>query len=147
MSDLRLALHALVEHPPAAPPSIDELAARGAGFTRRRRVQRATAGALAGLCALAGVATASLESSTPGVTVAADGPASAGYIAEHPGGYVATGTWQLTIRRQGQVIVLASTTSPACADSGMIQPGDEVRGLISGPESSLRVGESFACPR
>lgn len=83
----------------------------------------------------------------PGVTLATGGPTSAGYIAEEPGGYVAAGTWQLAITRGGQVIELSSTTNDHCGRTGVIRPGDEVRGSITGRGSTLRVGERFTCPR
>jgi hypothetical protein len=74
------------------------------------------------------------------------GRASAGYIAEHPGGYVAEGTWSLTIRRRGQLIELNSAASDHCGRTGLILPGDKVLGSITGLGSTLRVGEKFSCP-
>lgn len=146
MPELRQALSVLVEHPPATPTPVEQLVARGARFTRRRRLLRvAAAVAFVGVLSAAGVAV-SRQSSAPNHIVAAGGSMSAGYIAEQSGGYVATGTWRLTITRANEVIELASPSSPPCGPTGTIQAGDEVRGSILGPNSSLRVGESFTCP-
>jgi hypothetical protein len=81
-----------------------------------------------------------------GVDLAAGGAITAGYIAERPGGYVAAGAWRITITRAGQVIELSSTTNDYCGRTAVILPGDEVRGSIVGPGSTLRVGERFTCP-
>lgn len=146
MTELRQALYALVEHPPAPPTPVELLLTRGERFKRRRRVLRALAVvAFLGVSSVTGLAIAR-QSSAPELIVAAEGSTSAGYIAEEPGGYVATGTWRLTITRGGEVIELASPSSPSCAAIGTIQAGDEVRGSITGPNSSLRVGEKFSCP-
>lgn len=146
MPELREALTVLVEHPPATPPPMDEVVARGDRFTRRRRLRRvATAVALVGVSSLVGVAI-SRPSPAPNVMVAAGGSSSAGYIARQSGGYIATRTWRLTITRGNEVIELASPLSPTCGATGTIQAGDEVRGSITGPDSSLRAGESFTCP-
>lgn len=146
MTELRQALHALVEHPPAPPPPVELLVARGTRVKRRRRLLRlAAALAFVGVSSVAGVAV-SRQTSAPELVVAAGGSTSAGYIAEQPGGYVATGTWRLTITRGNEVIELASPSSPSCGATGIIQAGDEVRGSVIGPDSSLRVGERFSCP-
>ena len=146
MSELRQALSVLVEHPPATPLPVEEVVARGARFTQRRRLLRvAAAVALVGVSSVGGVAV-SRHSSAPGQIVAAGKSTSAGYIAQQPGGYVATGTWRLTITRGDDVIELVSPTSSPCGATGTIQAGDEVRGSITGPDSSLRVGERFTCP-
>lgn len=146
MSELRRSLHALVEHPPARPAGMEVVVARAARITRRRRAMQGAAGvALVALAAGAGI-TLARQDREPGMTLAADGPKIAGYIAERPGGYVATGSWRLTITRRDQVIELDSGSSDACGITGVIQPGDEVRGAITGPESTLRVGEKFTCP-
>src|SRR5688572_6369122 len=114
MPGLRQALSALVEHPPATPTPVELVVARGARFTRRRRLLRvAAAVAFVGLSSVAGVAV-SRRSSPPNVMVALGGNTSAGYIARRPGGYIATGTWRLTITRANEVIELASPTSPPC---------------------------------
>ena len=146
MPELRQALYALVEHPPTTPPPVEHLVARGARFKRRRRLVRVLAVvAFIGASSVAGVAV-SRQSSARELIVAAEGSTSAGYIAEQSGGYVATGTWRLTITRGNEVIELASPSSPPCGATGTIKAGDEVRGSITGPNSSLRVGERFACP-
>jgi hypothetical protein len=44
------------------------------------------------------------------------------------------------------VTELSSTKSEPCGRIGIIQPGDEVRGSISGQGATLRVGETFSCP-
>ena len=146
MAELRESLHALVERPPAAPAGIEIVAARGARFRRHRRARQAAAGlALAAVVSVAGVGVAR-QDSEDSVDLAAGGRATAGYIAERPGGYVASGTWSITITRAGQVIELTSTTSDYCGRTGVILPGDEVRGSITGRGSTLRVGERFTCP-
>lgn len=146
MADLRQSLQALVEHPPAAPAAVEVVAARAAGFERRRRTTYGAIGlAIVVVASVAGLGTPRQESD-PGVNLASEGPESAGYIAEQPGGYVATGTWRLTITRGGQVIDLDSTSNDSCGRTGLILPGDEVRGSITGPNSTLRVGEGFTCP-
>jgi hypothetical protein len=125
------------------------VAARGARFTRRRRRVRGAALVAASLVAVssaAGLAFLRQGSAPAEVVLAGDGPRSAGYVAEQPGGYVATGTWQLTITREDEVIELRSPSSQACGRTGTIQPSDEVRGSITEPGSSLRVGERFTCP-
>lgn len=145
MSELRHALSVLVEHPPATPVPVEQLVARGARFARRRRLQRvAGAAAFLAVSSVAGVAL--LQSPAPNHMVIAGGSPSAGYIAQQPGGYIATGTWRLTITRANEVIELASPSSPSCGATGIIQAGDEVRGSIIGPNSSLRAGEAFTCP-
>jgi hypothetical protein len=145
MAELRHSLRALVERPPAAPVAIAVVAARAAGFERRRRALYGSVGlALVAITSAAGLGVA-LQGSESGVNLASAGPNSAGYIAERPGGYVATGTWQLTITRGGQVTKLDSTSHPHCGRTGLILPGDEVRGSITGPNSALRVGERFTC--
>ncbi len=146
MPELREALYVLVEHPPATPTPVELLVARGDGFKRRRRLLRVLAAvAFVGVPCAAGVAVWQ-QSSAPELIVAAEGSTSAGYIAEQSGGYVATGTWRLTITRGNEVIELASPSSPPCGATGTIQAGDEVRGSITGPNSSLRAGERFSCP-
>ena len=146
MAELRQSLYALVEHPPATPVSVEVVAARGERFGRRRRVLRGAVGlALVAVAAAAGIGVA-LQGSERGVVLATEGATSAGYVAEQPGGYIAAGTWQLTITRDGQVTELSSTTSDYCGAIGVIQPGDEVRGSITGGGSTLRAGEKFACP-
>ena len=146
MAELRQSLYALVERPPARPPAVEIVAARGAAFARRRRVLRGAAClALVAVASAAGVGIIR-QRSEPGVMLAAEGGTSAGYVAEEPGGYLAGGTWQLTITRGGQVIELSSTTHDHCGRTGVIRPGDEVRGSITGPGSTLRVGEKFTCP-
>lgn len=146
MAELRQSLHALVERPPAAPAPIELVAARAAGFERRRRAMYGAIGfALVAVASVTGVGVA-LQESESGVNVASTGPNSAGYIAERPGGYVATGTWRLTITRGAQVIELDSTSNDHCGRPGLILPGDKVRGSITGPDSTLRVGERFTCP-
>lgn len=147
MNELRHSLHALVEHPPARPAGVEVVAARAARITRRRRAFQGAAGlALMAIVSGAGLRLAG-QGAEPGMRVATDGPRTAGYIAEQPGGYLATGTWSLTITRRGQVIELTSASSDDCGPIGVIQPGDEVRGTIAGRGSELRVGEKFSCPR
>jgi hypothetical protein len=87
------------------------------------------------------------QRSEPAVMLATEGRTSAGYVAEAAGGYVAVGTWSLTITRGGEVIELSSSSSDDCGPTGIIRPGDKVRGSISGAGSSLRAGEKFACTR
>ena len=146
MADLRLSLNALVEHPPSTPVPMEVVAARGARFGRRRRVLRGAVG----LALVAGVSGVGLgvarQDSGTGLQVATEGATTAGYVAEQPGGYLAAGTWHVTITRDGQVTELSSTTSDYCGPIGVIQPGDEVRGSITGRGSTLGAGEKFACP-
>jgi hypothetical protein len=146
MAELRQALQTLVEHPPAPPVAVEVVAARGAHFHRRRRVLRSVTGlALVAFASAVGLGIARQDVDRS-LGLAAEGPRTAGYIAEKPGGYVATGIWRVTITREGQVIELSSTTSEPCGRIGIIQPGDEVRGSISGQGATLRVGEIFSCP-
>jgi hypothetical protein len=147
MAELRQSLYALVDRPPARPVPVEVVAARGARFTRRRRVWRTGIGvALVAVVVSAVGLGVSRQGSESGVVLDTDGSASAGYVAEQPGGYLAAGTWRLTITRDGQVIELSSTSSDHCGPTGVIRPGDEVRGSITGLGSSLRVGERFSCP-
>ena len=146
MADLRESLNTLVDHPPVAPVGVEVVAARAARFVRRRRVL----GSAVGLAVIAVVSATSLlatrQDAEPAVFLATHGATSAGYVAEQPGGYVASGAWHLTITRGEQIIELSSTSSHHCGWIGVIQPGDAVRGSISGPDSTLRVGEHAACP-
>ena len=99
MAELRQSLYAVVEHPPARPVSMEVVAARAARFSRRRRALYGTFGvALVAVASAAGLAVAT-QGSDRGVVLATSGPRSAGYTAERPGGYVADGTWSLTIAR------------------------------------------------
>ncbi|MGQ0431853.1 MAG: hypothetical protein ACT452_05535 [Microthrixaceae bacterium] len=146
MADLRRSLYALVDHPPALPVAVDVVVERGARFKRHQRM-RVGAASLAVVAVVSGLGFGiARQGSTPGVELATSGPQSAGYIAEQPGGYVATGTWRLTITRNGQVIELTSASDEPCGQLGLILPGDEVRGSIAGRGSTLRVGERFSCP-
>lgn len=145
MTDLRDAFQSLVAHPTSAPRPIAGVVARGERLARRRRLRRvAVTGALAGI-SLVGTFVAIQHDSDPEIVLATEGPRSAGYIAEAPGGYVATGVWRLTITRGDQIFELSSAVSQSCGGTGTIRPGDHVRGFITGPDSSLRVGDSFAC--
>jgi hypothetical protein len=145
MTELRQSLHALVEHPPAAPAAIEVVATHAASFGRRRRATFAAIGlTLVAVASVTGLGVA-MQASPSGVNVASGGADSAGYIAEGPGGYVATGTWRMTITRGQEVIVLDSTSADDCGRTGLILPGDEVRGSITGQDSTLRVGEKFTC--
>ena len=146
MAELRQSLNALVVRPPALPSPVELVIARGERLRMRRRMLRGSLGvAVLAIAGGLGVGVA-MQGSDSNVVLATAGPRSAGYVAEEPGGYVGTGTWQMTITRDGQVIELSSTASDTCGPTGVILPGDEVRGSISGPGSTLRVGESFACP-
>jgi hypothetical protein len=146
MAELRQALQTLVERPTASPVAVEVLAVRGAHISRRNRVLRSVAGlALVAVASVGGLVVARQEPDRS-LGLAAQGPRAAAYIAEKPGGYVATGTWQLTITRDGRVIELSSMTNDPCGRIGVIHPGDEVRGSISGQRATLRVGETFSCP-
>ena len=145
MDELRRSLQVLVARPPVAPVSVEFVAARSARFTRRRWALRGTAGLALVVASAVGLGVAQ-QGSDPGVILGTAGQTSAGYIAEKPGGYIATGTWRLTITRGSELIELNSTSSEHCAPMGVILPGDEVRGSITGPDSSLLVGERFSCP-
>ena len=145
MPELRQSLRVLVEHPPAAPVAVERVAARAARFRRRRHLQHSLIGvALIAFASVAGVEVATERSDD--FNLAAGGHATAGYLAERPGGYLANGTWTLTITRGEEVIELSSTTSDYCGRTGVIQPGDEVRGSITGADSTLRVGDNVSCP-
>ena len=147
MAELRQSLHALVERPPAAPAPIEVVVARGTRYARRRRrvLRRAAAGlALVAVGSFAGLGAS--QDREHGVVLGSGGRTTAGYIAERPGGYIALGTWTVTITRGGRLIELSSTSSEHCGRTGVILPGDEVRGSITGPGSTLRVGERFTCP-
>jgi hypothetical protein len=147
MAELRQSLHALVDRPPARPPGMEVVAARAARITRRQRL--AHGGVVLLVAAVLSVTAIGFagQDPEPDVMLATDGSKVAGYIAERPGGYVATGTWQLTITRGDTVIELNSDSSDGCGPTGIIQPGDEVRGAVAGRGSTLRVGEKFGCPR
>jgi hypothetical protein len=147
MAELRQSLHSLVECPTARPLPVEVVAARSTRYARRRRARLGAGGlALVAAASIAGIGV-SRQDSEPGVLLSAGGRTTAGYVAERPGGYLAAGTWTVTITRSGQVIELSSTSGDPCGPMGTIRPGDEVRGSITGPGSSLRVGERFACPR
>lgn len=145
MPDLKQSLHVLVDHPPVAPPDPSIVAARGEQFARRRQQWRGALALLVLLGTGAGVFGATRSDQERGISVASQGTMAAGYIAEAPGGYVAEGSWRLTITRGDEVIELSSATSPACGTTGVIRPGDEVRGWITGSMSKLSVGERFTC--
>ena len=146
MAELRQSLHALVERPPARPVPVEVVAARGTRYARRRRARLGACGlALVAVASIAGIGVAR-QDSEPEVVLGSGGRTTAGYVAERPGGYVAAGTWTVTITRGGQVIELSSTSSQPCGRTGVIRPGDEVRGSIMGRGSTLRVGERFTCP-
>ena len=146
MAELRQSLHALVERPPASPVAVEVVATRAARFARRRRATHGAIGlALVAFLAAGGFGLAGRDADST-MDLATHGPRSAGYIAERPGGYVASGTWRLTITRRGQVIQLDSTSHDNCGPIGVILAGDEVRGSVEGPGATLRVGEEFACP-
>ena len=145
MAELRHALQTMVERPPTPPIPVEVVAARGAHLGRRRRVLRSVAGlALVAVASAVGLGVAHQDTDRS-LGLAAQGPRTAGYVAENPGGYVASGTWHMTITRDGHVIELSSTTSDPCGPIGVIQPGDEVRGSIRGEGATLRVGETFRC--
>ncbi|MEY2454091.1 MAG: hypothetical protein QOD92_3665 [Acidimicrobiaceae bacterium] len=146
MAELRQSLYALVEHPPTTPRAVEVVAAHGARFARRRRELRGAAGlALVVMVSAVGLGVARQDSKRS-LFVATEGATTAGYVAEQPGGYIGTGTWHLMITRDGQVIELSSASSDHCGPIGVILPGDEVRGSITGRGSTLRVGEGFTCP-
>lgn len=146
MTDLRHALHALVERPPAQPLALDVLVARGDRLRRRRRLWSVVVAFALMAVASVGAVSLVLQNPREEVVLATGGRTSAGYIAERAGGYVAAGTWNLTITRGAQVIELSSSSSDHCGRTGLILPGDEVRGTIAGLGSTLRVGERFTCP-
>lgn len=146
MAELRQSLHTLVERPPAPPVAVEAVAARGARYARRRRVQRAgTALVLVAVASAAG-SVVGRDREQSGVVLSTHGATQAGYVAEEPGGYIGTGTWTLRITRGGEVIELSSTSTGHCGRTGVILPGDEVRGSITGSNSTLRVGNDFSCP-
>ena len=146
MGELGRSMKMLVDRPPAAPPPVEVIAANGVRFARRRRTRRV----VACLACTAVVSIAVLEvvrqSSEDRVVLAAGGRTTGAYIAAQPGGYVAAGSWAITITRGGQTIELSSTTDDDCGRTGVILPGDVVRGSITGERSTLRVGEQFTCP-
>jgi hypothetical protein len=146
MTELRRSLYALVAQPPAAPVAIEIVVAHAARFRRRREVVRVAVGVGLVAAASAAVLGVGRHDSHRGVVLATEGATTAGYLAEQPGGYLATGTWNLTITRDSHAMELSSTSSDPCGPTGIILPGDEVRGSITGNGSTLRVGESFACP-
>ena len=149
MTELRQALHALVERPPAQPVAVEVVAARGQRIARLRRVRSAVIGVAVVAVVAVGSATALglvEQSSEESAVLTTGGPTNGGYVAERAGGYVASGTWSLTITRGAQVIELSSTSSDHCGETSLILPGDEVRGSIAGLGSTLRVGERFTCP-
>ena len=71
MTELRQALNALVDHPTVAPAPIEAVAARGARFVRRRRMQRGAAAVAVVLVAAAAIGL-TRQSSDPAVSVATD---------------------------------------------------------------------------
>ncbi len=146
MAELRQSLNALVERPPARPVPIEVVAARGARYARRRRALLGAGGLAFVAVATATALGVAQQDSERGVLLGSGERTTAGYVAERPGGYVAAGSWTVTITRGGQVIELSSTSSDHCGRTGVILPGDEVRGSITGRGSTLRVGERFACP-
>lgn len=145
MDDLRQSLQVLVHHPPVQPVGVEVVAARASRITQRRRA-RLGAALVAGAIASGAVISVAWPAPKPDVLVAMDGSKTAGYVAERPGGYIASGTWRLTITRDELVIELSSASNHYCGPLGTIQPGDEVRGSISGPASTLRAGEGITCP-
>lgn len=146
MTELRQALHALVERPLAPPVATEIVAVRSARFRRRRRALLGAVGlAVVVVGSAVGIGVAR-EDDEGDLVLATGGATTAGYVAENPGGYLATGEWRVTITRAGQVIELSSAWNDYCGPIGVIQPGDEVRGSITGPGSMLQVGERFACP-
>jgi hypothetical protein len=81
------------------------------------------------------------------VTINVTGPSSrsAAYVATAPGGYEASGIWQLTIIRGEDRFVYSNETSPACGNIGTIRVGDRVYAGIESPESLVRAGEHAHC--
>jgi hypothetical protein len=73
MTELRDALHALVDRPPVAPVDVEVVAARGARFIRRQWMLRGGAVALVLVVLLAAGLGLTRQSSDPGVHVAARG--------------------------------------------------------------------------
>jgi hypothetical protein len=72
MADLRQALHALVEHPPAPPSPIEDVFARGTRFARRRRAKRGAVSLLLVAGVAAGGVGIAQQASEPESVVAAD---------------------------------------------------------------------------
>ena len=91
MTELRQALHALVDRPPAAPVDVQVVAARGERFMRRRRMLRGGAGLALVVLAAAGFGL-TRQSSNPRVHVAARGAGPAVSYTDPPNDVVAPST-------------------------------------------------------
>ena len=62
-----------------------------------------------------------------GVSWGGQAPKECTFTAREPGGYRGYGLWTLEITRNGVTTRYEATTAPACADVGLIRPGDSVR--------------------
>ena len=146
MTELSRVLHTFVEHPIAAPRSIDDVVAGSRRVRARRRLTQigGAATAVAFVVALGATLTGDDD---PSATVVLGGGhvQHAGFIATEPGGYRGEGTWRLTITRGDESFVYSSATSPACGEVGTIRAGDEVRGEIRGADSQLKAGADAGC--
>ena len=147
MTDLSTVLRTLVDRPTAPPDPVEEVVARSRRVRARRRWIQAGSAAAAAVGLLAGFGALITRDDPGGTTVAlgGDGTESAGYLAVAPGGYEGAGIWRLTIVRHGETIEFTSETSAPCGSTGVIQPGDEVRGEIRSGDSVLRAGEDAHC--
>lgn len=140
---LRSELQTLIDSPPAPPPSVGDIASRATRI-RRARMSAASVGLVLVLAAVGAVSLRGGARPTE-VVVGGGGPAAAGYVAKAPGGYEGHGDWRLTITRGHQVIHLRAGQAASCQAVGFIRPGDEVRGWVSGEDSSLKAGENAGC--
>ena len=71
-----------------------------------------------------------------------------GYVARERGGYRGSGTWSVTIERDGERITFAHLDSPECADD-VIRPGDivtvSVRTAGATAEGEIHAGPDVGC--
>lgn len=145
MTELSKALQSFVDEPAAPPPSIASLMERNRA--RRHRRARSLAGSSIAVVIVAIVSIVSLRGEPSPVAINVTGPSarSAAYLATAPGGYEASGMWQLTIIRGEERFLYSNETSPVCGDVGTIRVGDRVYAAIESPESLVRAGEDAHC--
>ncbi|HVF32666.1 MAG TPA: hypothetical protein VM933_06485 [Acidimicrobiales bacterium] len=145
MTELSTALQSFVDQPVAPPPSIASLMDRNRA--RRRRRGLGLAGSSIAAVIVAGVSIGSFRAEPSPVAIDVTGPSSrsAAYLATVPGGYEASGLWQLTVIRGEDRFVYSNETSPSCGDVGTIRVGDRVYAAIESAESLVRAGEDAHC--
>ncbi len=145
MTELSKVLQSLIDQPGAPPPSIASLMERNRARRHRRALRVAGSSIAVVIVVVVSIVFYPGEPSPVAINVTAPSARSAAYLATAPGGYEASGTWQLTIIRGEDRFVYSNETSPACSVVGTIRVGDRVYAAIESPESLVRAGEDAHC--